>query len=131
MSQQQKKLNLAARKEFARRLQAAMIEKGFNQAELARRMQEQLPDERIERDTISTYIRAIAKPSPHRLVIIAQVLGKDVSELLPVDVLPVAMQPQDNVPKREIKDMGDGNVWLTVNQAVEFATALKVLELLK
>lgn len=131
MSQSQKKINQAARHEFARRLQTAMIEKGMNQSDLARRMQELIPDERVERDTISTYIRAIAKPSPRKLVVMAQILGKRVEELLPVDILPVAARKPDVVPKREMKDMGDGNVWISINQAVDFERALKIMELLK
>jgi transcriptional regulator with XRE-family HTH domain len=121
-----------ARKEFSRRLQNAMIKKGLSQTELAAACRNVAKDDvRFERDTISTYIRAIALPSPKRLSVIAQVLGVEPRDLLPTDFVPVAFSEPQRSPSRKFESLSDGTVWLTVNQAVPFDTALKVMEMLK
>jgi transcriptional regulator with XRE-family HTH domain len=121
----------AARREFSRRLQTQMIAKGFNQTELAYECKRRAPELRFERDTISTYIRAIALPGPKRLSIISQVLGVEPNELLPNDFVPAAFTEPARTPSRKFESLTDGTVWLSVNQAVPFDTALKVMELLK
>jgi transcriptional regulator with XRE-family HTH domain len=121
-----------ARKEFSRRLQNAMIKKGLSQTELAAACRNVAKDDvRFERDTISTYIRAIALPSPKRLSVIAQVLGVEPRDLLPTDFVPVAFSEPQRSPSRKFESLSDGTVWLTVNQAVPFDVALKIMELLK
>lgn len=121
-----------ARKEFSRRLQNAMIKKGLSQTELAAACRNAAKDDvRFERDTISTYIRAIALPSPKRLSVIAQVLGVEPRELLPNDFVPVAFSEPQRSPSRKFESLSDGTVWLTVNQAVPFDKALQIMEMLK
>lgn len=115
--------------EFARRLQAAMAEKGWNQSELAREATKFMPEGKsIQRDTISVYINTKSMPSRVRLEAIAKALGVDSSELLPNKVRPV---PSRVSPPLEVKDLGDGNVWLRINQSVPWPVALKILSLVK
>lgn len=126
-----KRARAAAKREFARRLQKAMIEKGWNQVELARAAQKHLPSERIERDTISNYIRAVAKPTPARLEAVAKALGCQPQDLYPPSIVPPAFKDPERKPALEMKDIGNGNVWLDIRQAVPFDLAIKIMALLK
>lgn len=115
--------------EFARRLQAAMAEKGWNQSDLAREATKFMPGGKtIQRDTVSVYINTKALPSRERLEAMAKALGVDSSELMPSKLRPV---PNRVAPPVEVKDMGDGNVWLRINQAVPWPLALKILNMVK
>lgn len=120
----------AARRAFARNLQAAMRDRGMNQADLAAKARLAAPGTRFERDTISTYIRAVALPSPKRLKVISEVLGVKPDALLPDEYTPDALR-EDRTPARNLQDEGDGNAFLEIRQSVPFDTALKILELLK
>jgi transcriptional regulator with XRE-family HTH domain len=123
---------IAARREFSRRLQTMMMKKGLSQTELAAACKNIAPaDVRFERDTISSYIRGIAFPTPKRLSVIATVLGCEPRDLVPVDFVPVAFTEPPRAPCRKFESLSDGTVWLTVNQAVPFDVALKVMEILK
>src|SRR5262245_21670163 len=73
----------AIRLDFARRLQNALSDKGWNQAELARRVAPLLKESRIGRDNISKYVRGKVLPLPHALEAIAKVLGMESRDLLP------------------------------------------------
>ena len=119
-----------ARREFARVLQTAMIDRGMNQAELAEKCKLMAPKIRFERDTISSYIRAIALPSPKRMAVIAKALGVDVSDITPKGYREPAFEAE-RTPRRDMKDEGDGNVWIDVSQSVPYETALEILRLLK
>lgn len=115
--------------EFARRLQAAMAEKGWNQSDLAREATKFMSEGKtIQRDTVSVYINTKALPSRERLEAMAKALGVDSSELMPSKLRPV---PNRVAPPVEVKDMGDGNVWLRINQAVPWPLALKILNMVK
>jgi len=118
----------AARAEFARRLSAAMIQKGWNQSELARRASDHYADKEIGRDSISVYMRGKALPTPLVLNAIAAALGVDPADLLPSRGVPSASAAS---PKMEAKDMGDGTVWLRVNQQVPWQVALTIMAALQ
>jgi transcriptional regulator with XRE-family HTH domain len=118
----------AIRMDFARRLQSAMNDKGWNQAELARRVGPLLKESRIGRDNISKYVRGKVLPLPHALEAIAKVLGVESKDLLPSrGTLATA---EDHSPL-DVRDIGENRVWLRVNQAVEWPIALQILGLLK
>jgi transcriptional regulator with XRE-family HTH domain len=117
----------AVKVEFARRLQQAMIKKGWNQSELARQAQLQLSEGRIARDNVSTYIRGSVLPGPNNLHAMATALGVKVDELLPSRGVPSAA---DKSPPLDYRDLGDGNVWLKVNQAISRKKALQIMNLL-
>ncbi|MEP3248081.1 MAG: helix-turn-helix transcriptional regulator [Sneathiella sp.] len=109
------------RREFANRLQSAMIDKGWNQSELGRRAN-------LGRDNISAYIRGISIPGPLHLNALAVALDVKTEELLPSDAMPSIDQA---VPALDVRDTGKGMAWLRVNQAVEWDAALKIMAILK
>tara|TARA_R110000765_G_scaffold118888_2_gene213463 strand:- start:1845 stop:2282 length:438 start_codon:yes stop_codon:yes gene_type:complete len=110
----------AMRREFGKRLQANMIEKGWNQSELARRAS-------IGRDNVSSYIRGIAMPGPLHLSAISRALGMTNDSLLPAKSMPSI---DETFPVMDIKDVGNGNAWLRVNQAVSMKNAIKIMQIL-
>ncbi len=119
----------AVKVEFARRLQAAMVQKGWRQSELARRAEAFLPKgKKFGRDSISLYIRGKTLPGPVFLEALCKALGKEPDELLPTRGMPAAGEAN---PPLDVKDMNDGNVWLRVNQAVPWDIALEIMRLLR
>lgn len=119
----------AVKIEFARRLQAAMIAKGWQQSDLAREAEKQLPkNKRFGRDSVSLYIRAKSLPGPLYLKALCGALGTKSEDLLPTRGIPSA---GENNPAMDARDLGDGNVWLRINQAVPWSEALKVMQLVK
>jgi transcriptional regulator with XRE-family HTH domain len=115
------------RQEFARRLQRAMIEKGWTQSELARRASSHTPDNRMIRDNVSKYIRGKVLPGPLHLNALAKALNKKPDELLPTRGTPAAGQEN---PPMDIRDLRDGNAWVRVNQALPWDTAMQIAKLL-
>jgi len=106
-----------------------MAKKGWNQSELAREASKFMPEgKKIHRDTISVYINTKSMPGRERLEAIAKALGVEAVELLPNKVRPMSRNIQ---PPIEARDLGDGNVWLRINQSVSWGVALKILELVK
>lgn len=111
------------RREFARRLSAALVEKGWNQSELGRRT-------KIDRDNISGYVRGRNLPGPAIVKRLAEALGVEVSWLLPLGVAGARSVDRDS-PALEVKALGGDTAWLRVNQQVSWDTALAVMKLLK
>jgi len=119
----------AAALEFGRRLQKAMVEKGWNQAELGRRALVHMPKGKsMSRDAISKYINGLTMPNPMRLAALSAALGMDQKDLMPMRQLTASA---DRMAPLDVRDMGDGTTWLRVNQAVPWPVAVKVLALLK
>ncbi len=115
--------------EFARRLQAAMVAKGWRQSELARRAEGYLPGgKKFGRDSISLYIRGKTLPGPVLLEALCKALDKTPEDLLPTRGMPHA---GDANPPLDVKDLSDGNVWLRINQAVPWGKALEIMRILK
>lgn len=114
-----------SREEFARRLQLALVEKGWNQSELARAVG-------TGRHNISVYASAKSYPMPPLLKAMSEALGVDSEWLLP-GMLPaqpttaqeeglggVAMEPARDKTKAHLK----------VDLEVDWADALKIMEIL-
>jgi len=116
--------------EFARRLQKGMNAKGWNQSELCRRASELMPPDggTVDRALVSKYINSKALPGPVRLEAIAKALDMAPDELLPTRGITAA---SEKTPELDVRDVGDGRVWLRVNQAVDWAKALKIMAILK
>src|SRR5690349_8661860 len=98
----------AALAEFANKLQKLLVDKDWNQSDLARAAAKFMPDRKFHRDNISNYIRGQSFPYPVRLKAIAKALGVDPSDLRPAG-LPSA---SDKAPPLDIRALGDGNVFL-------------------
>lgn len=118
--------------EFARRLQAAMIQKGWNQSELARRANEHLPKsardqsrgKAIGRDSVSHYMRGRMMPLPAYLEALAKALSVE-----PVDLLPARTPSVSPVPF-EMRGMEGGRVFVRINRTVTAETAEKIMRLM-
>lgn len=118
----------AVNAEFARRLQQALVARGWSQSDLARRVRDHMPegDGRVGRDNISRYIRGVSLPRPTHLAALCRALG-----MRPEELLPAEGRPTGGVIGMEVRETADGNVWLRVNQATDWDTALEVQRLLK
>lgn len=125
----------AVMNEFARRLQAAMQMKGWNQSELARACDKLLPKPsrgqiqnlKFGRDTISHYVRGVSMPRPERLVIIAQALGVEQDDLVPPLGVPSVGGDR---PAFQMQSAGDGRVFLSVNRTMTLKNANRIIEIL-
>lgn len=111
----------AVRIEWAKRLQARMLDKGWNQSELARRSG-------LSRDNISNYIAKGRIPSPVHLAKIAKALGCKADELLPMRGMP---RVDDRAPALDVRATGPDRVWLRVNQECDIQVAMQIMGLLR
>lgn len=120
------------RAEFARRLQAALDEKGWNQSDLARHANNHLPapergkkrGKAMGRDSVSHYVRGKMLPLPSYLNAMAKALGKR-----PEDLMPPKRGGSAGLPF-EMRGEPDGRVSLRVNRTVTSETAMKIMTLL-
>lgn len=112
------------KQEFGRRLQALMLEKGWNQSELARRAG-------LGRDAISTYIRGVSFPEPKNLHGLAKALGSEMEHLLPNAT--IRAMDSDTAPMLEIKQAANhpDKVLLRLNRVVTFQQAAQIFALLQ
>ncbi len=115
-------------REFGKRLQNAMMERGWNQAELARAATRHTAGKKLSRANVSNYIRGVALPGPMYLRALSKALGMNSEELLPARAYPTV---DEHAPPLDVKELDNGLAWLRVNQAVDWEVALKVLGLLK
>lgn len=119
----------AIRTEFARRLQAALNERGWTQSELARRVAPLLKDSRIGRDNISKYVRGKVLPMPPALEAISKVLEMRANELLPMR----AAASGTEHPPISVRDMGGDQemAWVQINMALPWNKALEITRIIK
>ena len=115
---------VAIRMDFAKRLQDALNDKGWTQSELARRMAPLLKESRIGRDNISKYVRGKVLPLPPALEAMAKALGVESKDLVPMRATQAVA---DELSPLDVRDIGQGRVWLQVNQAVDWEVALDVM----
>ena len=118
----------AIRMDFARRLQNALNDKGWTQAELARRMAPLLKESRVGRDNISKYVRGKVLPLPPHLEAMAKALGIESRELL---TSRGTQSGNDELAPHAMRSVGEGRVWLQINQTMQLTTALKLFQILK
>ena len=118
----------AIRMDFARRLQSAMNDKGWNQAELARRVGPLLKESRIGRDNISKYVRGKVLPLPPALEAMAKVLGVESKDLLPSRA--TAGVSQELMPS-SLRDIGGDRYWVQLNMALDADIALEIMQLVR
>lgn len=111
------------KQQFGRRLYQLMLARGWNQSELAR--QANLP-----RDSISTYIRGVALPTPRSLKSLAEAFGINMTDLLP-NAVEAALD--EDLPSLEIKvsPSAPSTAWLRVNRLVSLTTATRIIELIE
>ncbi len=117
----------AVRADFARRLQARFISRGWSQSELARQSG-------VSRANISSYVRAKSSPGPAHLKALARAL-----ECQPCDLIPAARAATDSrmgdrkkrdacAPQMSLAAMPGGNTaWLQIECELPTAAALRLL----
>jgi transcriptional regulator with XRE-family HTH domain len=109
-------------------LQRAFTHKGWNQSELARRAAVYVPEGGMGRDVISTYVRGKSLPGPIHLTAICKALGVEPDDLLPSRGMPSAGADS---PPLDMRDIGEGKVWLRINQSVDWSVAVRIINVLK
>jgi transcriptional regulator with XRE-family HTH domain len=120
----------AIRMDFARRLQAALVDRGWTQSELARRVAPLLKNSRLGRDNISKYVRGRVLPLPAALAAIAKVLEMESHDLLPVGRAPSAVESEQ--PPMSIQTLGEGEMgWIKLNMALPFDVILEIRALVR
>ena len=110
------------KQEFGRRLQSLMLERNWNQAELARAAG-------LGRDSVSTYIRGKVFPDPKNLKRIADALGMTPQQLMPSDMTAVL---DAEVPALEIRQSASepDKVHIRINRTVTVEQATKIFAIL-
>ncbi len=110
------------KQEFARRLTQLLLDKGWNQADLARAAE-------IGRDAVSTYVRGRSLPTPLNLRKIADALGVEGESLLPNAVENAV---DNDLPSFEMREAAGhpGRCWVRVNRLLTFRQALAIAHVL-
>ena len=103
--------------EIGRRISEKMQAKNWNQSDLARAAG-------LGRDSISTYVRGMVKPSPENLKQIANALGCNPEELYP-------SEPVEQEIILEMRQTGDGRVFIKINKTVSVQQAASIFEILR
>ncbi len=114
------------RREFSYRLKTKMLEKGWNQSELARQAGAFMPSGSLGRDSVSGYIRGRFIPGPDALNALAKALDVESSDLLTSEV--VSTQIDEASLTLTLADKG--KVLLKINGYVKLRTAAKIMEIL-
>jgi transcriptional regulator with XRE-family HTH domain len=125
---------MTPRQEFARRLQHALIERGWSQAELARRVwNEHRTDKKgyehpVGKDRISTYVRGLVMPDHANLTKLAAALEIPVAELAPHAM---SSHVEQASPELEIKAIsGTDTVLLQLRSVVSLDLAITIAGLI-
>ena len=122
-------LRRARKMEFAKRLQAKLSDLNLSQVDFARKVKPFMPDGKdFTRDLASKYVNARSLPNPVTMKAICQALGVDKEDLLPSGRIMTGVA--DN-PPLDVKELGDGRVWLKVNQSVPWSKALEIMQILR
>lgn len=111
------------KQQFGRRLYQLMLSRGWNQSELAR--QAELP-----RDSISTYVRGVAFPTPKSLKALATALGVQMTDILP-NAIESAVDEDHPSFEMKVSPSAPSTAWLRVNRLVSLSTATKIAELIE
>lgn len=115
------------KREFAKRLRRAIAEKGWTQSKLAEEAAKYTPDKKFGNYSVSLYMRGQTLPRPDYLLALSKALGIPPEELLPTRGAPLS----EEQPPFDIRDLGDNEVQLRINQKTTWAIALEVMKLLK
>ena len=115
-------------RDFAKRMQKAMVAKGWSQSDLARAAQKFMPEgQDFGRHLINYYIRLRGLPTPIYLKALADALGVPPDELLP---------PQDHWTTREFVGVqiasvegSPDEVWLEYRGRMSMTKAIEVMKL--
>lgn len=132
---------LERKQEFGRRLQAIMVELGWNQSELARRAGEHLPEPRkgqkqrhgFPRDLISHYVRGVRLPRPEGLGALCKALSAGARRAIaPADIMPPpGWTPRTANGAVSMRVVEPGRVAMQFSRVLSMKTATRIVEMLK
>lgn len=111
-----------AKEEFGRRLETLMREKGWRQAELARRSG-------LMRNAISVYLRGDSLPNPESLDKLAHALGVEPDKLLP-NYLENTIDRNHPELEFRVSPADPKTAWIRINRALPTALAIKIMDLI-
>lgn len=109
-------------KEFGQRVRRLMIERGWTQAELARRSA-------LTRDSISTYIRGLTYPTGKSLHALARAFNVPPDSILP-NHMEQAIAQDDPSFEMKVSSVDPSMAWIRVNRLVPADIAVKIVQLL-
>lgn len=116
------------KQEFGRRLQALMLERSWNQSDLARNAI--LEDGRaMGRDAVSSYVNGHSFPSPKSLDALAKAFNLPKEELLPNSMM-LAMDAEHPEFELRVAAGHPGKAWVRINRMMSMATATDIARLL-
>lgn len=117
-----------SKQEFGRRLQGALNERNWSQADLVRQVEE-VTGEKMGRDAVSTYINGRSFPTPASLNRLCKALDMTREELFPNALMNAT---QDEHPAFEMRAAAGqpGRAWVRVNRMMSFETAAEIARLL-
>lgn len=108
--------------DFGTRLFSRMRAKSWNQSDLARATG-------LGRDSISTYVRGMVFPDAKNIKRLADALGCTPSDLVPD--IPKTDEPMPDNAVFEIRQTGDGKVFVKINQSVTLDQAAAIFAVLR
>lgn len=126
---------------FASRLRSAIAERELSAASLARKIQDDVPE--FSPGNISHYLAGRSLPRPRVLKAISRVLETDLSAYAASDrrggsparrsikVSALPLPETGGLPALNVKDLGDGEALLQVNQRLPWPLALKILHAIR
>jgi len=117
------------RLEFARRLQAAMIERKLDQTRLAQRAAQHMPTKSFGRDNISKYLKGATVPSPLYMAALSKALSLSPEELMPRTAVRLTTAMEET-PRLALRAIDGKTAFLRINQEVPMTVALEILKLL-
>lgn len=112
-----------AKEEFARRLYRLMVERGWRQADLARKAD-------LPRNAISVYLRGASLPSPENLNALAKALDTKPELLLP-NYTESAIEKDNPEIDMRVSPGDPKSAWLRINRLVSTSLAIKILGLIE
>jgi transcriptional regulator with XRE-family HTH domain len=116
---------------FARRLRAAMQERGWSGAETARRVREKLGNgAKFSPANIAHYTNGRSRPRLRTLSVLAEVLGKPEGFFLEAErTCKDVDADQKELPSLHLAD-SPSEIWLQINQRVPWPVAMRVFQVL-
>lgn len=118
----------ALKREFAKRLQNFMIQKGWNQSDLARAAAKFTPDKKFNRDNISLYVRARQMPGPIFMQALLKALSVTREELIPHGAVATV---DESAPPIAIKPVSSTMSHLQINMVVDTNLGLDIIALVR
>lgn len=119
---------------FARRLNQALLKKGWSQSQLAEKVWGRTKDHRGNdvakgRDRISVYLAGKAFPDPHNLAKIAEALGLPISELAPDATAAAVERDRPEVALTQAPGHPE-LVYLVVNKLMPMTLAARIVSMI-